>query len=324
MRNKKRQLQRLVSADEIIAWIWEKDDPAAAACESQHLEVGEQSVEAAELRVYDSLLACEREEQSGEAEGEAAGLDRTLSNILVFADDCRTATEWLSSEVVSHDDEQARRAGQRRRHLKERGLLENGKRFVRICGQVVTDAEMIAVMAARQCIDDWDETAGERTLHFEKYEAGVRWQPASTENGSTTRMHLSNPFTAPPAKPEADSRNVEKYLVSFSDEEQATAERSQWGTADEAEIDDNGKDTEPRWALNKRAETTVQWLSDAAETVADIAMESEEQTLRTLFPSLREIKRHEEREDARKRAAHAKKRKPTEGPATAGPGQSIH
>ena len=324
MRHTKQQRQRLVSADEIIAWIWETDDPAAAACESHHLEVGEQSVEASDLRVYDSLLGCEQEKQGGEAEGEAAGLDRTLANILVFADDCRTATEWLSSEVVSHDDEQARRAGQRRRHLKERGLLENGKQFVRICGQVVTDAEMIAVMAARQCIDNWEETAGERTLHFEKCEVGVRWQPGSTENGSTTRMHLSNPFTAPPAKPEADGRNVEKYLVSFSDEERATAKRSQWVTADEADIDDDGNDTEPGWALNKRAETTVQWLSDAAETVADIAMDSEEQTLRTLFPSRREIKRHEEREGARKRAAAARKRKPTEGPATAGPGQSIH
>ena len=327
MRHTKQQRQRLVSADEIIAWIWETDDPAAAACESHHLEVGEQSVEASDLRVYDSLLGCEQAKQGGEAEGEAAGLDRTLANILVFADDCRTASEWLSSEVVSHDDEQARRAGQRRRHLKERGLLKNGERFVRICGQVVTDAEMIAVMAARQCIDNWGETAGERTLHFKKCEAGMRWQPVSTENGSTTRMRLSNPFTAPPAKPEADGRNVEKYLVSFSDEERATAERTQWVTADEADIDDDDdddNDNEPGWVLNERAETTVQWLSDAAETVADIAMDSEEQTLQTLFPSLREINRHEEREHARKRAAQAKKTKPTKGPATARPGQSIH
>ena len=106
--------------------------------------------------------------------------------------------------------------------------------------------------------------------------------------------------------------------MSFCDEERATAKRSQWVTADD------GNDTEPAWALNKRAETTVQWLSDAAETVADIAMDSEEQTLRTLFPSRREIKRHEECEGARKRAAAARKRKPTEGPGTAGPGQSIH
>ena len=223
MRNKKRQ--RLVSADEIIAWIWEKDDPAAAACESRHLEVGDQSVEATDLRAYDSLLACERDDRGGDGEDETAGLDRTLANILVFADDCRAATEWLDSEVVSHEDEQARRAGQRRRHLKERGLLENGERFVRICGQVVTDAGLIRVMAAAQCIDSWEETDGERSLYFHKCEAGMRWQPCSTEIGSTTRMQLSNPFTAPPPRPEADGVKVDKYLVSFSDDEEPTALR---------------------------------------------------------------------------------------------------
>ena len=242
----------------------------------------------------------------------------------MFADDCRAATEWLGSEVVSHDDEQARRAGQRRRHLKERGLLKNGKRFVRICGQVATDAAMIAVMAARQCIDSWEETDGNRSLHFHKCDGGIRWQPCSTETGSTTRMQLSNPFTAPPAKPEADGRKVDKYLVSFSDDEHATAERSQWKSADEADSDDHGNDTEPRWVLNTRAETTVDWLSEAAETVAEIAMDSEEGTLRELFPSVREMRRREEREGAHKRAAEATKRKLTDGPASAGTGHSIH
>ena len=315
MRNKKAQRQRLVRAEDIIAWIWEKDDPAAAACESQHLKVADQSVEACDLRVYDSLLTYE---------GEAASVDRTLANILVFADDCRTATEWLTSEVVSHDDEQARRAGQRRRHLKERGLLQNGKRFVRICDAVILDAEMIAVMAARQCIDDWEESAGERALHFKKCEGGVRWQPVTTDIGGTRTMHLSNPFTAPPTKPEGDGRTVEKYHVSFAEQEPPRAERSQWVSANEADIDDEEKATQPGWVLNNRAETTMDWLSEAAEIVADMAMDSEEQTLRGLFPSQREMKRLEEREAAHKRAAATKKQTPTEKPGTGGPGQSIH
>ena len=321
LRNKKRH--RPISADEIIAWIWENDDPAAAACESRHLDVSDQSVEATDLRVYNGLLACEPDKSDGK-QVEAEGLDRTLANILVFADDCRAATEWLQNELVSHDDEQARRAGQRRRHLKERGLLENGKRFVRLCGQVVTDAAMITVMAARQCIDGWEETDGERSLHFHKCETGIRWQPCSTETGSTTRMYLGNPFSAPPAKPEADGRTVVTYVVSFSDDEHATAERSQWENAEEADVDDDRNDTKAQWVLNTAGETAVEWLAEAAETVAEIATENDDVTLRELFPSLREMKQREEREGAGKRAAEARKRHLTEGPASAGAGHSIH
>ena len=175
MTRKKRA--RIVPTEDIIEWVWENDDPAAPPCGSQHLNTSDQSVDPAGLRVYDSLLRCKLATVDKDAEGESAKLDTTLSNILVFGDDCRAATEWLRNESVSHDDEQGRRAGERRRHLKERGLLENGKRFVRICGQVVIDAGLVKVMAARQCIDWWQETWGESTLHFHKCENGVRWQP---------------------------------------------------------------------------------------------------------------------------------------------------
>ncbi len=319
MTNKKRH--RPVSAEEIIAWVWENDDPAAASCESRHLDISDQSVEGTELRVYNGLLACEPDKSSGK-QGGAEVLDRTLANILVFADDCRAATEWLQNEVVSHDDEQGRRAGQRRRHLKERGLLDNGKRFVRLCGQVVTDTGMIAVIAARQCIDVWEETDGERSLYFRKCEAGIRWQPCSTETGRTTRLRLANPFTAPPAKPEADGRKVVSYVVSISDDGEATAERQEEENTEVANVDDNTNDAQ--WVLNSAAETAVEWLAEAAEAAAEITIENEDGTVRELFPSPREMRRREERENAQKRAAEARKRNPTNGPSPGGTNHSIH
>ena len=275
--------------------------------------------------MYDSLLACEREEQSGEAEGEAAGLDRTLSNILVFADDCRTATEWLSSEVVSHDDEQARRAGQRRRHLKERGLLENGKRFVRICGQVVTDAEMIAVMAARQCIDDWDETAGETDPALRE----VRGRGAVAAGQHRDREHNENAPVQPPSprrrrnrKPTAGTSRSTWCRSPTRSRRQPSA--ASGGPPTRPEIDDNGKDTEPGWALNKRAETTVQWLSDAAETVADIAMESESRRsgrCSRAYGRSRGTKNAKMLASGRRTQRKGSRRK---DPRRQGPGQSIH
>lgn len=284
MRGKKRQ--RLVAAEESIGWVWEDDDPAAAACGTQHLDVGDQSADPAELRVYDGLLASEREQEDGSAEDDAAGLDRTLTNILVFADDCRAATEWLSDETVSHDDEQGRRSGQRRRHLKERGRLTNAKPFVRICGQTVIDSRLVAVMAARQCIDNWEETEGQRSLHFHKREAGMRWEPCTALDGISTRMCLSNPFTAPPATQESDGPRVEEYLVTLSDDKPATAERRRWDTDDEDTMA-----AKAEWMLNSRAETAMEWLAEAADAVADITSEGDDRTLRELFPSLRESKR---------------------------------
>ncbi|MCY4510219.1 MAG: hypothetical protein OXG35_25145 [Acidobacteria bacterium] len=206
-----------------------------------------------------------------DAEGESAKLDTTLTNILVFGDDCRAATEWLRNESVSHDDEQGRRAGERRRHLKERGLLENGKRFVRICGQVVIDAGLVEVMAARQCIDWWQETWGESTLHFHKCENGVRWQPHGDSAEHKTLLCLSNPFTAPPLAAEADGRYVDQYEVSWIDDDAPVAERESCTTTAVEDADSHEIEDKPRWTLNERAGRTAEWLSEAAETVEQTA-----------------------------------------------------
>ena len=322
MANKKPQ--RVVSASETIHWVWEEDDPAAARCESQHRDINNQSLEATELLVYYGLLACHVTKQDNSTESLVGWVDRTLANILVFADDCRNAVEWLTREVVNHADEQGRRRGQRRRHLKERGLLQNGRRFVRLCGQVITDTEMIAVDAARECIDDWDETADQRTLHFHKEEGGVRWDPCSEDNDRTVTMHLGNPFTAPRATRETDGRTVQQYRIELLNEEPATAERSKWTSADGSDTNEGENKTELKWTLNKRAETAMEWLSFAAETVGDIARHSDEDTLQRLFPNLREIQRRQRRETAQKQAALATKTQPTAGLATRKGGQTIH
>ena len=90
-------------------------------------------------------------------------------------------------------------------------------------------AGAIKVLAARECIDSWEETDGERSLHFHKCEDGLRWQPCSGETESTTTMTLGNPYNAPAPVAEADGRTVDKYVVSFSDDEdEATATRGQW------------------------------------------------------------------------------------------------
>ena len=147
-----------------MAWTWEDDAPAGAPSTSAQLDVSDQSIEAGKLQVYDDLLSCEPAEQHADApierDGDGRGVDDTLVNVLVFADDCRRAAEWLDDRPVSHEDEQARRAGERRRHLKERGILGNGRNYVRICGQIVLDTEIIAAMAARGCIDHWEEIHG--------------------------------------------------------------------------------------------------------------------------------------------------------------------
>lgn len=317
-----RKRRREVQAEDIVSWIWENDDPAATVCQSRHLDIGDQSLQGSELQVYNGLLACEQE-QSNDVHGEASSLDRTLTNILMFADDCRAGVEWLDNEVVSHDDEQARRAGQRRRHLKERGLLRNGNRFVRICGQIITDAGTVAIMAARQCIDSWEETNDHRSLHFHKNEGGIRWQPCSAENGTTTRMHIANPFTAPPATPEADGRTVETYFVSLSDDEPGTAERNRWLSETETDIEDEEQHGTLQWTLNPHGRRALDWLSDAAGTAAVITLDNEEETLRELFPSAREMRRREERALRRKQAAEATKSEPTDAPPS-GRGPSVH
>ena len=60
MRNRKRR--PLVALDELIAWVWENDDPAAATPHSRHLDVNDQAVEVEDLGVYRSLLACDQED----------------------------------------------------------------------------------------------------------------------------------------------------------------------------------------------------------------------------------------------------------------------
>ena len=317
----KKKRQRPVSAEDIIAWVWENDDPSAPTCESRHLDVSDQSVEAAELRVYDALLAFDPDHSTGN-DSDPESLDRTLTNILVFADDCRAATEWLENGVVSHDDEQGRRAGERRRHLKERGLLDNDRRFVRLCGQVTLDPAQIAVMATRQCVDFWEETDAQRSLHFKKCEAGIRWQPCTAETGRRTRLLLANPLTAPRAGPEADGRRVIAYEVSISEDEEPTAERQAWENTEADDVDEHTSDA--RWVLNSAGETAMEWLAEAAETAAEITMENDDETVRDLFPSRREMRRREERYEAQKRADEARKRNPTTGPSPGGPSQSIH
>ena len=323
MRNKKRQ--PLVALEELIAWVWENDDPAAATPHSRHLDVNDQAVEVEDLGVYKSLLTCDQDDPSSGRQVYAHKLDRTLSNILVFADDCRAATEWLVSGVVSHEDEQGRRAGERRRHLKERGLLANQKRFVRLCGHVITGAGAIKVLAARQCIDSWEETDGERSLHFHKCEDGLRWQPCSSETGNTTAMSLGNPYNAPAPVAEADGRTVDKYVVSFADDEdEATVTRGQWKRPAGSDDDDPENDPGLGWVLNERAENTMRWLSEAAESTAEIAAEADDDTVRQLFPSLREMRRSAEIENAQRRGAEARKSTPSERTSRSGPHESIH
>ena len=140
-------------------------------------------------------------------------------------------------------------------------------------------------MAARQCIDSWEETNDHRSLHFHKNEGGIRWQPCSAENGTTTRMHIANPFTAPPATPEADGRTVETYFVSLSDDEPGTAERSRWLSETETDIEDEEQHGTLQWTLNPHGRRALDWLSDAAGTAAVITLDNEEETLRELFPS---------------------------------------
>lgn len=323
-RSRKRQQQQKqkVLAEDIIAWIWEDDDPGAATCDSRHLDVNDRSIELSELMVYDNLLGCS-EEASGAIHPEHAVvcLDRTLANILAFADDCQAAVQWLTAETVTHSDEQSRRAGQRRRHLKERGLLKNGLPFVRLCGQVIIDSDTIAISAARQCIDNWEETTEGQALHFRKEEDGMRWQPESTLSGRTVDMDLSNPYTAPSPAPEADGRTVHRYNVELGDDEEATAERREWTSANpEPDVA-----ADAGWVLNKRGESAVEWLSVAAETVTKIATLSDEDTLRQLFPSIREIRRRQKQEAASRRAAEQRTTEALAAePGTKSRGPTVH
>ena len=299
--------KRVVRPKAVISWVWEDDDPAARPCEPRHIDYSDQSIPTTELTVYDSLIAC-LDQQVGEGEDDVPGvLDETLANILVLADDFRSAIEWLTSEGVSHADEQGRRAGQRRRHLKERGEFTNGMRFVQLCGEWITTTDAIAVSAARQCIDDWEEIGDHRSLHFHKEEAGVRWEPCSAENSATTTMHLANPFCAPPATPEDDGRTVTQYHVELvSDEdgyaERSEVERSRW-TSETDESEEEAAKGGVRWRLNQRAESAMKWLAGAAELAAEIAGHSDEDTLRRFFPSLREIQRKARRAATESRAA---------------------
>ena len=321
MRNRRRE--RVVSPEDMIGWIWENDDPAAATCESQHLDISDQTVEVTELQVYYGLLACGQGKKDGSTESGVGNLDRTLTNILVFADDCQAAAEWLSSESVNYADEQGRRRGERRRHLKERGLLQNGVRFVRLCGQAIIGTDTIAMMAARQCINDWEESAEQQSLHFKREEAGVRWEPCSTENGRTATLHLGNPYTAPPATEEADGRTVQEYRIELWSDENPIAGRSAWTSAEESDTEDEDE-TELAWTLNGRSEAAMEWLTFAAETVGDITRESDKDTVEELFPSLQEIRREAGRTAAQKRAAQTTKTQPTAGPATRKSGHTIH
>ena len=283
-----------------IAWTWETDDPAAEPCEARHLDVTDQSAAPSELRVYDSLLACELDLEPGEMPEVEAAIDAALANILVFADDCKTACAWLENETVSHADEQGRRAAQRRRHLKERGFLKDGRRFVRICGAMVTEQLAIEVMAARQCIDAWEHTFGERSLWFGKKKNRMRWAPRSEELDESTMLKVANPFTADPPSPDADGRIVETYTVVVSDDGAATAEP----TATVVETDDPGipQELHPGWVLNARAHEAMTWLGEAAEAVADLADSADSPMVRELFPSWTEmerLRRRKEDDDAR-------------------------
>ena len=313
----KRKRAQRIRPEDMIAWVWEEDDPAAAPCDSRHLDIDDQSIEPHNLRVYDSLLACGLDTDSGEPAPVADRLDTTLANILVFADDCRAAAEWLTEEAVSFEDEKGRRFGQRRRHLKERGFLTNSKRFVRICGEVVDDDTLVIAMAARHCIDHWHERWGEKALHFRKDEDGVRWEPCSHETELTTTMTVSNPFTAPPTEAEADGCEVLQYDLEAG-HDGITAVRLT-GTTPETESPDGDPDERrPRWVwvLNDRAQKTVEWLLDAAETVADMARTRDKHALQTLFPSLQETRRRERQQEKAKEAA----RKTRQGPQD----QSVH
>ena len=318
--------KRILPPKEIIDWVWEDDDPAAAPCESGQMDFRVQSVEPAKLVVYANLLACRQAKE--EADGrkhEPAILDGTLTNILVFADDCRTAVEWLTSEVVSHADEQGRRAGQRRRHLKERGRLTNGMRYVQLCGQWITSTDAIAAAATRECIDDWEEIGDRRSLHFHEEEAGVRWDPCSAENARTATMHLANPYSAPPATPEDDGRTVTQYRVELVSDEDADpmrneAERSRW-TNDTSKGKDDPIKGGAAWTLNQRAEAAMEWLSGAAETAGDIVRHGEDETLKRFFPNLQEIQREERRCAAQRRAANTHQTAGTSGKYR---GQTIH
>lgn len=323
MRNRK---ARRRSADvKVISWVWEDDDPAAPPEPGDDASADQRAVDPAGLHVYKNLLGCEEDGGEGAPGGGANSLDRTLANILVFADDCRAAAEWLRGGMVSHEDEQGRRAGERRRHLEQRGLMRSGKRFVRLCGQLLIDEKTTAITAARHCIEWWEETLQTRTLHFHKCDEGVRWEPCADETGETTRMELANPFGAPPAGPERDGRSVEKYTVGFSDEDGPTAERSEWSVApDKSPGEQEDPEGRVRWLLSTQAAETVQWLAYAAETAADVATGAEDHTLRTLFPSLREIKKRDERESAAKRAAEARETKAGERRASAPSGRSVH
>ena len=207
------------------------------------------------------------------------------------------------------------------RHLKQRGLLKNGLPFVRLCGQVMIDSDTIAISAARQYIDNWEETTEGQALHFRKEEDEVRWQPERTLSGRTVDMDLSNPYTAPPAAPEADERTVHRYNMELGDDKEATAERREWASADpELDIAANAG-----WVLNKRGESAVEWLSVATEVVTKIATLSDEDTLRQLFPSIREIRRREEQAAASRRTPEEKPTgAPTAQPPTRSRGPTVH
>ena len=137
-------------------------------------------------------------------------------------------------------------------------------------------------------------------------------------------MHLGNPFTAPRATRETDGRTVQQYRIELMNEEPATARRSKWTSADGSDTDEEENKTELKWTLNKRAETAMKWLSFAAETVGEMAIHSDEDTLQRLFPNLREIQRRQRRETAQKQAALATKTQPTARLATRKGGQTIH
>ena len=280
--------------EEKIGWIWEDDDIAAAPCDSRQLDVNDQSPELHHLGVYEGLMTCKVDTDRNEPAVITEEMDNSLANILAFADDCRAASEWLTEESVSFEDEKGRRFGQRRRHLKERGFLKDGRPFVRICGRIVDTNLVIAAMAARHCIDEWKESRGVKTLHFQKCEDGMRWEPCGHRSNWSTRMIVSNPFTAPATAPEADGREVLRYELSAIDDDGITAERQTSTEAETKNPEDDAAYEHPGWMLNKRARKTAKWLFEAAETVADAARIVDEHSLRTIFPSLQDMRRLKE------------------------------
>ena len=147
----------------------------------------------------------------------------------------------------------------------------------------------------------------------------MRWQPCSAENGSTTAIALSNPYTAPEPAEDSDGRTGLRYRVEFSDEEPPRVKRAEWKHTSEGADEDT-----TAWHLNGRAAEAIVWLASAAETAAGIAGRADDETVREIFPSLREIRKRREEEAAANRAADARKAPAAGGTANPPPHRTIH